>query len=379
VHQGQIIAQYREKMGLTQKQLADELRVHERTILRLESTPMVRSISRRWFLVGLLGIPASQLDLEGEPPWSKKRHLPVNNDCMGFFESELRIRWQFYKMSGSGNASPGIDAWTGQVEEFVKSCQGTPWHKRALALLSMTYQLEGSIFRDGRQYTQTYTLFENAYRVAHEANNDELMAATLLREGMAYMAQEKPFQAITNFNGALDHIKDLSFPRLRGKLLQARAEAYALAQRPEECWTSVGLATHHLGQEEHSQEQNQAIFSASSVTVWKGLYALLLRDYERAITLFDKGLISYDPSLAPDRARFLSRKAEAYYGAHRVGDAIETAQEALTLAASIGKQSTIERVRTLHTQLVRSKWRNETGLKALGASLQQYSTSSTKL
>jgi tetratricopeptide (TPR) repeat protein len=242
----------------------------------------------------------------------------------------------------------------------------------------MSYQLEGSILRDASAYSQAHESFDNAFKAVDEAKNYELMAAALLRDGMVYLAQEKPFEAIKNFNGALDYIKGLSFPRLRGKLLQARAEAYAIAQRSQDCWTSIGLAEHILGREEQSLEQNQTIFSKSSVFVWKGLYALLLHDYERSITLFDKGLATHDASLAPNRARFLARKAEACYGAHKIGESIEAAQEAFNIASSIGRSSTIERISKLHEELTQSRWSKETGLETLGASLKQYYVSEKK-
>jgi tetratricopeptide (TPR) repeat protein len=333
---------------------------------------MIRSVSRRWFLVGLLGIPASKLGLEGEPPWNEKKHFPVNNDVMASFENELQVRWHLYQISGPTVVSHGLDIWTMRVEEFVRASQSTPWHKRALTVLSMNYQLQGSTLRDAQHYSQAYGSFRDAFRAAHEAENDELKAATLLREGMNYMAQEQPFKAISNFNGALDFIQRRSFPRLRGKLLQARAEAYALAQRPEDCWTSIGLATHILGREEHGEEQSQALFNPSSVVLWKGLYAFLLHDYNRAITFFDKGLEPHGSSLAPDRARFLSRKAEACHKAHRIDEAITAAHEALSIASQIKKKSTIERVSQLHNELHHSQWRNERGVKALGLALQQH-------
>jgi tetratricopeptide (TPR) repeat protein len=179
-------------------------------------------------------------------------------------------------------------------------------------------------------------------------------------------------EAIKHFNGALDQIKDLSLPSLRGNILQARAEAWALAQRSQDCWRSIGLAEHILGREEKSHEQSYVLFDASSTARWKGVYALLLGDYERAITLFDKGLVTCNPTLTPARARFLSRKAEACYGAGKIGECIETAQEAFDLAHTVGQNSTIERVSTLHTTLSQSRWNKEQGVRRLGASLAQH-------
>jgi tetratricopeptide (TPR) repeat protein len=372
MHQGHLVALYREHMGQTQEWLAQELGIHTRTVQRLESAPMIRSTSRRWFLVGLLGIPASQLNLQGEPPWSKKRHLLVNNDTMGFFENEIAMRWQVYKASGPALAMHGLDLWMTQVKAFVDETCGTPWHKRALGVLSLSYQLEGSILRDTMAFPQAHKVLQYAFQAASESGNYELIGSSLLRQGTTYIRQEKPLQAIQYFDTALDQVKGRSFPNLRGNTLQARAEAYALAQRPQECWTSIGLAEHIFGREEQSWEQSHVSFNAPKATAWKGVYALLLHDYERALMLLDKGLADYNPTRIPSRARFLARKAEAYYGVHQIGEAITTAQEAFSLASLADERTAIERVNKLHAAIDQSKWSKERGVKSLGASLKQY-------
>jgi transcriptional regulator with XRE-family HTH domain/tetratricopeptide (TPR) repeat protein len=369
MHQGQLVAQYRQHLDMTQEALADEMGIHLRTVQRLESKAMIRSIARRWFLVGLLGIPASELGLEGSPPWSKKRYLIVNDDTMGFFEHELAMRWQVYKASGPALASQGLASWMTQVQGFAQECSGTPWQKRSLAVLSMSFQLEGSILRDTTAYPQAHESLQNALHAAQEAGSRELIGSSMLRRGTIFIRQENPVEAIAYFNGALEKVKDSPFPNLRGNTLQACAEAYAMAQRSQECWTSLGLAEHIFGREEQSHEQAYVSFNAPKATAWKGVYALLLNDHERAINLLEKGLAEYNPTRTPTRARFLARKAEAYYGAHQIGECISTAQEALTLAVLTGEKSALERVRKLHAKLITSRWRTETGLKSLGASL----------
>ena len=372
MHHGKLMAQYRENMSMTQEELADELHTHVRTVQRLESKAAMRSINRRWLLVGLLGIPASQLDLTGEPPWSKKSRLHVNNDTMGFFENELAMRWEVHKVSGPRLAAQGMDMWMTQIKSFTEEAQGTPWHRRALAVLSLSYQLEGSILRDTMVYNQAHEAFQNAFRVAGELENPELIAAALLREGTVYIHQEQPLEAIKFCNGALEHIKDLGFLNLRGNILQARAEAYALAQKPQDCWRSIGLAEHILGQENQREEKSYIRFHAAYTTSSKGVYALLLHDYGRAIPLLDKGLMTYDPTSIPSHARFWSRKAEACYGARKIDESIEAAQKAFDLAHSVGATHVIERVQKLHTTLDQSRWRNEKGMRSLAASLAAY-------
>ncbi len=94
-----------------------------------------------------------------------------------------------------------------------------------------------------------------------------------------------------------------------------------------------------------------------------------LHDYERAISLFDKSLTTYNPTLTPGRARLLARKAEAYYGLGEIDSCVTLAEEALTLAHSVGASNTITRVRDLHVSLTLSPWKKERSVARLGALL----------
>jgi hypothetical protein len=83
-------------------------------------------------------------------------------------------------------------------------------------------------------------------------------------------------------------------------------------------------------------------------------------------------MATYDPTSIPSHARFWSRKAEACYGARKIDESIEAAQKAFDLANTVGATHVIERVHTLHKTLDQSRWRNEKGMRSLGASLTAY-------
>ena len=85
--------------------------------------------------------------------------------------------------------------------------------------------------------------------------------------------------------------------------------------------------------------------------------------------LIDKSLTKYDPAYIRGRARLLAQKAEAYYGQGFIEDSTATAEEALTLARSVGSSKTITRVRNLNTTLSQSQWRKERSVARLGAVL----------
>jgi ribosome-binding protein aMBF1 (putative translation factor) len=66
-HHGQVVAQYRKVFKWSQEDLAEALRVDVRTVQRMEKQAMIKDLSRRRLLIGLLGIPAVLMGLEHEP------------------------------------------------------------------------------------------------------------------------------------------------------------------------------------------------------------------------------------------------------------------------------------------------------------------------
>jgi transcriptional regulator with XRE-family HTH domain len=368
-HQGQIVTQYRKALKWSQEDLAEALHIDVRTIQRMEKQAMIRDIGRRRLLVGLLGIPAILMGLEHESSPVEQLNLLLNNDRMAFFEDEMAMRWELYFTGGTRRAARGLDLWIHEMTQFAKSSQGTAWHERALALLTMSYQLQSCVLRDMMDYTNAYSAARKAYRIAQELDDAELMASALARTGITFVQQENPHQAIRYLNGALKTIHYQGLPMLKGYILQALSEAYAKAQQPQECWQSIGHLEHVLEQHEHVQERSNTRFNAASFTAQKGINAVLLHDYQRALALMDKSLLTYDPALIRGRARLLAQKAEAYYGLGEVDSSVMIAEEALLLAHAVGASKTHVRVQQLHTALIQSPWRKERSTARLGALL----------
>ena len=189
------------------------------------------------------------------------------------------------------------------------------------------------------------------------------------REGLTLIQQEKPLEAIKYLKGALKTIHYLGLPTLKAYTLQGLSEAYAKAQQAQECWRSIGQLEHILGQREQTTERSNTCLNIASVTAQKGINAVLLHDHRRALSLMDKSLTTYDPALIRGRARLLAQKAEAYYGLGYIDETVTIAEEAITLARSIGANKTLARVRILHTDLLQSPWRKERSIARLGAVL----------
>src|SRR5581483_872188 len=225
IHQGQIIAQYREAMHWTQQRLADELGVDLRTVQRMEQRPMIKNVERRKLLVRLLGIPAVLMALEGELQVLPHTDFLLNADPMSFFEDEVVTRWEIYHIGGTARAARKLDRWMHEVISFARSAQGTAWHGRAQAVLSMSYQLQGNVQRDLMNFNVAHTAYQQAFRVAQELNDYELMSSSLQRDGFIYCHKDSHLEAINYLTGSLKIIQGRGFARLRRQTLGALSEA----------------------------------------------------------------------------------------------------------------------------------------------------------
>ncbi len=334
---------------------------------------MIKSLKRRQFLVELLGIPAVLMALENEKPRLNSAGLMFNDDPMAYLENTMILRFETQQIGGTRSASQGLPMWMNEVTHFVKETRGTGWHARALAVLSMSYLLQGTIARSmNLDYTTAHQSFEKAYRIAQEIDDPELQALALFRRSVTYINADQPYEAITYLKGALDTINGHGYPYLKGHILKLLSEAYAKSQQPQECWRNVGLAENALSQLAFQRERSRFIqreFSIASVTAQKGVDAAFLQDYDRAIKLIDKGIVQVNPTFIPTRARLTSQKAEAYFGLGEIDFSLMHAEESLIMARSTGSNKTISRVRNLHTNLTQSKWRSERGVSRLGALL----------
>src|SRR5712692_1786066 len=117
-HQGQVITQYRKAKKWSQEDLAEALQVDVRTVQRMEKQAMIKNISRRQLLMGLLGIPAALMELEnGLLHQALKTPLTLNKDRMSFLEDEMPTRWELYYTGGTLRAARGLDIWIDEVTQ----------------------------------------------------------------------------------------------------------------------------------------------------------------------------------------------------------------------------------------------------------------------
>ena len=237
---------------------------------------------------------------------------------------------------------------------------------RAYALVSTSYQLQGSIFRDKMDYNQAHNAYKKAFLAADEFDNIELKSSSLARRGVTFIQQQKPIDAIQYLESALITIDKLDFPYLKGYIFQALSEAYAMIQHNDQSLKHIDLAEQVLTRKNNMIESSNCQLNTTSITAQKGVNSVLAQDYAHALDLLNRGLNTYAPSLLRGRARLIAQKAEAYYGLGCIDESTLTALEAFNIARSIGSQKTIARVKTLYTSLTQSRYKKESSVAQLG-------------
>lgn len=367
-HQGLLVASYRKSKKWSRERLAMELHIDTSTVYRMEQQKVIKSLGRRRLLVGLLGIPAVLLGINGDVHFIQQP-TQLNNDHMAFLEELLTVRWDVYHTGGTARANRGLDTWISETVDFAQEAAGTIWQERTRTTLIMSHQLQGSIYRDLMQYGQSHLSYQKAYTLAKEIEDSELIAAALARRGVAYIQQNQPKDAVEYLDGAYQTINGLGLPYLRAYILQAHSEAYAQLGRSYQSLQRLEFAEHALQRHAEVQERTHCAANITSVTAQRGINAVWLADYERAVALIDKGLLKYDPTLVRGRARLMAQRAEALYGMNDITECLTTAETAVTLANAVGSTKTITRVKQLHGRLAQSRWKTEPNVARLGALL----------
>jgi tetratricopeptide (TPR) repeat protein len=299
--------------------------------------------------------------------YSKPNGSRLDEDLVTFFESMMLTQWNSYYTGGTESVIHGLNLFLKELEKLTQIAQGTVWHHRVLRLLTLGYQLHNCVLRDRHHYPQASIAYQKAFDIAQELEDEELIASTLARQGVALVQQSKAKQAILYLDNALNIIDARSLPKLKGYILQALSEAYAQDSHAYESWSHLERAQAIIVQP--GQELSFIRFNPSSTVAQKGVDSVFLGEYKNAIELINQSLKSYDPRGVSGRARLVAMKAEAHFKMGSLDACIDSAKEALTLAQAVGLNKIVARVLKLHAELQQSQWKKEASIAQLGIML----------
>ncbi|MBV9705840.1 MAG: hypothetical protein JO125_00340 [Chloroflexi bacterium] len=291
---------------------------------------------------------------------------------MSFLEDTVKAHWTTFLTGGTLYAAGGLGRLVKAAESFVQGVPERGWYRRAHTQLCMVYQLQGAIEDELLHHQQSFSWYQKAHTLAWELQDAELLGGIRVRQGRTFLRKEQPLEAVDYLTHAVDLVQGKGLPLLRGNILSNLSEAHARAGQAQECWRTLGLAERVLEQTPQAQERSYRDFHAEYVNGQKGIAALMLQDYDRALRLFDKSLKTYPPTRVPAKASRISYQAEAYYGQGNIDYCAEAAKEAFTLAAVVEAKNTLVRVKQLHTKLLHDGWTRERGTVELGVMIADY-------
>lgn len=296
----------------------------------------------------------------------------LDSDHVTFLEQEMEQQWNLYHTGGTVRAYKGLQVWLRAIEESAFASQASTQKSRMYSLLGLTYQLEGSLHRDMMNYEKAHEAYQKSFALAREQNDNELQVSALARRGVTSIQQLQPQNAIEFLDEALTIIEHthLDAPSLKGYTLQARSEAYAMAQIRRNSFSDIDAAQQALERRGQVVERSNCHPNTSSVLAQRGVNAVLLKDHNDAIHFLDTSLMTYDPTYVRGRARLTAQKAEAYYGLGLLDASTATAKQAVFMGQSVGSKKTIARVQALYaTMQLDSHWEKESVVIDLGRAL----------
>lgn len=366
-----LLREARLKKGWSQQQLANFAGLSLSTVKRAERGEPLRidSIQRlcdcldktpeQLGLIPPAEIEKKQLDDFNtlHIPNQSQHHVMLDNDYLAILEDNLINRWSLYHTGGTSRAVQGLNLLIQHITNCVNLLRGGDLCERALRLLSLAYQLQGSILCDMMCYSEAHKAHRKALLIAKELYDPELISAALAREGITFKQQDSPLEAIAYFNQALETIKHLGHYKLESYILLALSEAQAIAQQSQESWQSICLAEKALEHEPSLTETSLVRVSNTSLTAQKGVNSVILQNFEQAIEYIDTSLIHYDPAFIRGRARLYVQKAEAYFKLGQFDACVQNVQDSYKMARSVGSNIIMVKAKKLYHHLTRSKSR----------------------
>jgi transcriptional regulator with XRE-family HTH domain len=310
---------------------------------------------KRRLLLQVLSTSAAAIAGFRQNPLLSVTNLLQDLEHTAFFEQQLASLWNVYHTGGTLQADY-------QLKMLLATYNESTIPKYASETLCMSYQLQGSLYRDMMKYDDAHTFYKQAFEVAKELNDSELMASALARRGVTYIQQSTTTTAVEYLNEAHRLIKDYSLPFLSGYILQALSEAYALAQHSEKSDQYLDMAQQALIPNGNYLERSHCQANTTSITAQKGVNAVHLHNYTAAITLIDQGMATYNPTFVRGRARLKAQQSEAYYGLGDIDACCQSATEAWLLARAASSNRIFTRLRKLQLDLVTSSQKKNTSV-----------------
>lgn len=205
-HIGHMIRWYRELRGWKIEDLAGALGLsRQQTYALEESVTMPKDISRRRFLIELLGIPPLLLavpQLQMVSIQSAGRLRVLDPQSVSRLEGILSLSWNTYYTSSAQHAAELVAQCVGELDGAIGQASGIE-RDQLYGLKARFLQLDGVIGRDRLDFARSLDSSEVSITLARHLGNPELLAAALFRRARTYLQTHKPELAARDLAEAL--------------------------------------------------------------------------------------------------------------------------------------------------------------------------------
>jgi tetratricopeptide (TPR) repeat protein len=316
--------------------------------------------------VALFTSPQEMLSLE---PWrrlasSLARPADMDASTLDHFEKLTALCW------GSSNGG-SLDVVKHLLPTFLPQLsalaqQPTEYQKKSACLVSQGYQLSYVIASHREDFNAALTACKRAYYFGKVAQDANLQAAALIRQGVTLLNRKRPYQTLETYQQALPLADNVS-PLVRTRLYAGLAEVHGKLQNEQEALRSIGLAHDSFpGDPQRDQASLYIHFSYSSVFLHEGLALLDLHQPEQAAKALERvdGLHPKMEISERSRIDLLNQQALA---AGQQGDLdrfSEYMKEAVTSACELGSELRVSEAWDVFTR-TRDQWKDEPRMQSL--------------
>jgi tetratricopeptide (TPR) repeat protein len=324
----------------------------------------------RRVLLRLLGLSGTALFQGGVEPWERLTSAiikPSNMDegTLRHFEKVIAMCWDWSNGSKLDMVEQLLPTFLPQLSTFAQ--RPSDFQETAASLASQGYQLTYVITSHREDFSAAQTACKQAHYYGKLAQDANLQAAALIRQGVTYLNRKRPHQTLDSYQQALPLVDSVS-PLVRTRLYAGLAEVQGKLQREQDALSSIGLAHDSFpGDTQHDPAATYIHFPYSSVFLHEGLALIDLHQPGQAVKALERvdGLHPKMDISERSRIDLLNQQALAVGQQGDLDQFDRYMQAAVTSARTLGSELRVSEAWDVFIRM-RDQWKYEPRIQSLG-------------
>lgn len=237
--------------------------------------------------------------------------------------------------------------------------------QRLCELAGETAQMLGKTLFDVHEYQLAWSYYTFSLKAAQAAGNHDLWAVGLGRMSLLLIYWEQP-QAVLPL---VQEARQLTIesPRIACWLAAVEAEVHARLKDADACHQALQEALFLLTSESLGEDRYATGMNPSRLAGYEGACFVRLRQPERALPALKQAAQLLDAQAVRRHSTILSDMAMAYAQQGKIGEACQSALQALTLTVQTRSSHVLSRVRLVREAL--EPWKETKSVQELEKSL----------